>query len=224
MLIEAKCSSLQLYITPVIVSEWPFNHLIHLLLCKSHTRTILPVPPEPRYREPLLLKQIPKMDSCNWKRRGKKEKAITPQGCRFTFSDHVLCKTSLKVSHRFQKTLNLVMHETEQKEHWIERLTSILSSASPPGCGTTPTLCPFFIHSEILQSSPALATTKSAKRRLRIHQLVSDVSDGDTSNAFQIPDAKLLSQRRKIYSSSGYFHSTLILQRPKKSPLWKWAI
>lgn len=62
-LMDAKCSSLQLYITPVIVSIWPLNRLMHLFLCRSHILTICPLPPEQRYLELLLLKLIQFMDS-----------------------------------------------------------------------------------------------------------------------------------------------------------------
>jgi len=63
-LTEAKCSSLQLYITPVIVLVWPFNFLIQSFLCRSHILTIWPVPPEQMYLEPFLLKLI--ADKHSW--------------------------------------------------------------------------------------------------------------------------------------------------------------
>lgn len=63
-LIEAKCSSLQLYITPVTVLVWPFSHLIHRFLCKSHIFTTWSLPPEHIYLDALLLKLIASIDSC----------------------------------------------------------------------------------------------------------------------------------------------------------------
>jgi hypothetical protein len=39
----------------------------------------------------------------------------------------------------------------------------MLSPLSVPETGIVPMLCPFFLHNEIFLSSPALATTKSAK-------------------------------------------------------------
>lgn len=64
-LMEAKCSSLQLYDVPVIVFVWPFNHLIQRFLCKSHILTTCPLPPDHKYLDPLLLKAIENIASCN---------------------------------------------------------------------------------------------------------------------------------------------------------------
>jgi len=44
------------------------------------------------------------------------------------------------------------------------KITSLLSTLSIPATGIVPILCPFFLHKEILLSSPALATTKSVKK------------------------------------------------------------
>lgn len=67
-LIDAKCSSLQLYITPVTVLVWPFSHLIQRFLCKSHILTTWPVPPEHTYLDALLLKLMANIDSCQEKK------------------------------------------------------------------------------------------------------------------------------------------------------------
>jgi len=76
-LIDAKCSSLQLYITPVTVLVWPFSHLIHRFLCKSHILTTWPVPPEHTYLDALLLKLIANIDSCEDKKQHEAMHEVT---------------------------------------------------------------------------------------------------------------------------------------------------
>lgn len=63
-LMEAKCSSLQLYIALDIEPVWPFNHLIQRFLCRSHILTTWPLPPEHKYLEVLLLKFMDDIHSC----------------------------------------------------------------------------------------------------------------------------------------------------------------
>lgn len=89
-LIDAKCSSLQLYITPVTVLVWPFSHLIQRFLCKSHILTTWPVPPEHTYLDALLLKLMANIDSCQEKkgfRGGKMNEVKQKEQTRNRLSD-----------------------------------------------------------------------------------------------------------------------------------------
>lgn len=151
-LMEAKCSSLQLYAAPVIVLEWPLNHFIHLFLCKSHILTTWPLPPEHIYLDTLLLKLRADIDSCINGSTRKRSNTL----------DYLVSTHSFKhlVSH----------HTTPYLLQLYNYITSMLSPLSVPATGIVPKLCPFLCHNDIFLSSPALTTTKSAKITTHIEQ------------------------------------------------------